>query len=166
MAQPLLTQQGILDALQDSLARFRTIINQLDEVQQQTAFSPEGWSVKDFLSHTSHWKAATHKLLVAYTHDQPLPPPTPDGDAGNAEAREMDKALSLPYVRTYWEEVHQHLTHLVSDDLNDQKLTEEVRAPWSASDSAPICEIIADICEHDAEHFAIIEQYFELVKQE
>lgn len=166
MAKQLLTQQDILDALQDDLTRFRTIINQLDEVQQQIAITPQGWSVKDFLAHTSHWKAATHKLLVAYTHDQPLPPPTPSGDAANAEAREMDKAMSLPQVRTYWEEVHEHMTHLVADDLDDKKLTEEVRAPWSETASSPICEIIVDICEHDAEHFDLIEQYFELGKAE
>lgn len=162
MAKQLPTQQGILDSLQNDLERFRTIINRLNEEQQQIAITPQGWSVKDFLAHTAHWKAATHKLLVAYTHDQPLPPPTPSGDTANAEARAQDKTMSLPQVRTYWEEVHQHMIHLVADDLNDKKLTEATRPPWSDTDTMPICEIVIDICAHDAEHLELIEQYFEL----
>lgn len=163
MATQLPTQQGLLVSLQEDLERFRTLMNRLNEEQQQVAFTPEGWSVKDFLAHMSHWKAATQKLLVAYTHDQPLPPVTPSGDEANAEAREMDKALSLPQVRNYWEETHEHLTHLVVDELDDEKLQEEVRPPWEDPDE-PICEIVASICEHDAEHFALIDQYFKVAE--
>lgn len=162
MAQQLPTQQQLIDGLQNDLERFRSLINRLDDEQQQIAITPEGWSVKDFLAHMSHWKAATHKLLVAYTHDQPLPPPTPSGDKANAEAHELDKTMSLPEVRTYWEEVHEHMTHLLVDNLDDKKLTDEVRTPWSETDTMPICTTITDICYHDAEHFELIEQYFEL----
>ena len=98
------TQQDLLDAFQNDHARFLKLINCLNEEQQQIAFTPEGWSAKDFLSHMSHWKAATLKLIVAYTHDQPLPPVTSSGDEANAEAREMDKELPLPKIRNYWEE--------------------------------------------------------------
>ena len=161
MAAQFPTQQGLLDAFQDDAARFQRVINALNEEQQQVAITPEGWSVKDFLAHMSHWKAATEKLLVAYTHDQPLPPATPWDDEANAEAREMDKALSLPQVRNYWEETNTHLIHLISDELDDERLREEVRPPWNGP-AVPICTIIADICEHDAEHFELIEQYFEI----
>ena len=162
MATQLPTQQGLLDSLQEDLARFQNLITQLNEEQQQVAITPEGWSVKDFLSHMSHWKAATQKLVVAYTHDQPLPSVTPSGDEANAEAREMDKSLSLPQVRNYWEETHEHFTHLVADELNDERLQEEVRPPWDEDTTEPICATLASICEHDAEHFALIEQYFEV----
>ena len=161
MATQLPTQQDLLDAFQEDAARFQRLILALDDVQQEQVFSPEGWSVKDFLAHMSHWKAATQKLLVAYTHDQPLPPVMPSGDEANAEAREVDKALSLPQVRNYWEETNTHLLHLIADELDDEKLKEEVRKPWS-DNSMPICMILADICEHDAEHFELIEQYFEI----
>jgi len=123
------TQQELLDAFQDNHERFLKLINLLDEEQQQIAFTPEGWSVKDLLSHMSHWKAATLKLIVAYTHDQPLPPVTPSADAANAEAREMDRELPLPEVRNYWEETHMHFIHVIADVLNDKKLQEEVRPP-------------------------------------
>jgi hypothetical protein len=162
LARQLPTQQGLLDALQDDAARFQKVINDLNEEQQQIAITPEGWSVKDFLSHMSHWKAATQKLIVAYTHDQPLPPVMPSGDEANEEAREMDKALSLPKVRNYWEETHMHFIHLVADELNDERLQEEVRLPWDEVTTEPLCTMIAYICEHDAEHFELIEQYFEL----
>jgi hypothetical protein len=98
LAAQLPTQQGLLDSLQEDHACFQQLINRLNEEEQQTAITPEGWSFKDFLSHMSHWKAATQKLIVAYTHDQPLPPVTPSGDKANAVAREMDKDLSLPQV--------------------------------------------------------------------
>jgi hypothetical protein len=74
------TQQDFLDGFQDNHERFLKLINHLNEEQQQIAFTPEGWSVKDFISHMSHWKAATLKLIVAYTHYQPLPPVTPLGN--------------------------------------------------------------------------------------
>ena len=158
------TQQDLLDSLQDDHARFQKLINQLNEEQQQIAFTPAGWSVKDFLSHMTHWKAATQKLIVAYTRDQPLPPVTPSGDEANAEAREMDKVLSLPEVRNYWEETHMHFTHLVSDELNDNKLQEVVRPPWDEHVTESLCSMVATICEHDDEHFEFIEQYFEIGK--
>ena len=119
MATPLPTQQGLLDSFHESHMRFQELITPLNDEEQQIAITPEGWSVKDFLAHMSHWKAATQKLIVAYTHDQPLPPVTPSGDEANAEAREMDKALSLPAVRNYWEETHMHMIHLIADELDD-----------------------------------------------
>jgi len=156
------SQQGILDSFQEDHTRFSRLINHLSEDQQQTAFTPEGWSVRDFLAHMAHWKAATLKLIVAYTHDQPLPPVMPSGDEANAEAREIDKALSLPQVRSYWEETHVNLTHLIADELDDEKLQDEVRPPWDENPPMSLCTIIADICGHDAEHFELIEQYFEI----
>ena len=165
MARELLTQQDFLDFLQDDDARFQKLITRLNDEEQQVAITPEGWSVKDFLAHMSHWKAATQKLLVAYTHDQPLPPVRPRDDEANEEARIMDKALSLPQVRNYWEETHMHLTHLVADELDDAKLQEEVRLPWEEDTTESICMMVASICEHDAEHFELIEQYFEIGKE-
>jgi hypothetical protein len=158
------TQQDLLDAFQDNHERFLKLINQLDEEQQQIPFTPEGWSVKDFLSHMSHWKAATLKLIVAYTHDQPLPPVTPSGDLANAETREMDKSFPLPQVRNYWEETHMHFTHVIADVLDDQKLQELVRPPWDEGTTQSLCSIAADIYEHDCEHLELIEQYFEIGK--
>ena len=158
------TQQELLDAFQDNHERFLKLINLLDEEQQQIAFTPEGWSVKDLLSHMSHWKAATLKLIVAYTHDQPLPPVTPSADAANAEAREMDRELPLPEVRNYWEETHMHFTHVIADVLDDDKLKEEVRSPWDEGVTESLCSIVASICDHDEEHFELIEQFFEIGK--
>ena len=162
MATPLPTQQGLLDCFHDSHARFQRLIPRLNDEEQQIAITPEGWSVKDFLAHMSHWKAATQKLIVAYIHDQPLPPVTPSGDEADAEAREMDKMLSLPEVRNYWEETQMHFIHLITDELDDEKLQEEVRPPWDEHTTEPLCTMVAYICEHDAEHFALIEQYFEI----
>ncbi len=54
------------------------------------------------------------------------------------------------------------LIHLISDELDDEKLQEKVRPPWDEHTTDPLCTIVAYICEHDAEHFALIEQYFEI----
>ncbi len=164
MATQRPTQQDLLDSLQDDHACFQKLINRLNEEEQQTPFTPEGWSAKDFLAHMSHLKAAAQMLIVAYTHDQPLPPVRPFGDKANAEARELDKELSLPEVRNYWEETHMHLTHLVADTLDDKKLQEEVRSPWEENVTEPLWSLVATICDHDAEHFELIEQYFEIGK--
>ena len=164
MTTQQLTQQELLDAFQNNHERFLKLISHLDEEQQQIAFTPKGWSVKDFLSHMSHWKAATLKLIVAYTHYQPLPPVTPSGNEANAEAREMDKELPLPKVRNYWEETHMHFIHVIADVLNDKKLQEEVRPPWDEDVTESLCSIVASICQHDDEHLELIEQYFEIGK--
>lgn len=156
------TQQELLEAFQDNHERFLKLIAQLNEEQQQTPFTPEGWSVKDLLSHMSHWKAATLKLIVAYTHYQPLPPVTLSGAEANEEAREMDKALSLPEVRNYWEETHMHFTHVIADVLDDKKLQEEVSPPWDEEVTEPLCSIVVSICGHDQKHLEVIEQYFEI----
>ena len=162
MATERPVQQGILDSFQQDHARFQRLVNQLSDEEQQVAITPEGWSARDFLAHMTHWKAATLKLIVAYTHDQPLPPVMPSGDEANAEARAMDKGLSLPQVRNNWEETHLSFTHLVADELDDERLQDEVRPPWDEYPAEPLCTIVASICEHDAEHFELIEQYFEL----
>jgi hypothetical protein len=159
------TKQQLLDSLQADLERFRHLITVLDDVQQQTEITPQGWTVKDFIAHMAHWKSATLKVIVAYTHDQPLPPVTPSGDEANAEAREVDKALSLPEVRNYWEDTHMHFTHVISDQLDDKRLLEEVRPPWDEDTVEPLCSQIASICEHDDEHLSLIEQYFEIGKE-
>ncbi len=165
MTTQQLTQQEILDLLQEDHARYQKIIHHLNDEEQQTAFTPEGWSVKDFLSHMSYWTAATHKVLVAYVHDQPLPPATPSGNEANAEVREIEKHFSLPKVRNYWEETHMHLTHLVVDELDDKKSQEETRPSWSENNTEPLWTQVVAVCEHDAEHFELIEQYFEIGKQ-
>jgi hypothetical protein len=86
----------------------------------------------------------------------------PRSDQANEEAREMDREVSLPQARNYWEETHMHFIHLVADELDDKKLQEEVRSPWDEHITERLCTMIASICEHDAEHFELIEQYFEI----
>ena len=162
MAKQLSTQRDFLDVLENDHARFHKLINRLNDEEQQTAFTPEGWSFKDFLSHMSYWREATKLVIVAYTHDQPLPPVASSGDEANEVVREMNKALSLPQVRNYWEETHIQLTHVVADELKDEKLQDEVRPPWDEHTTESLSSMVASICEHDMEHFELIEQYFEI----
>src|SRR5947208_15321247 len=98
MATQLPTQQDLLDSLYDDLSCFRKLINRLNDEEQQTPITPEGWSFKDFLSHMSHWKAATKMVIVADTNDQRLPPVTLSVDKAKSEGREMDKEITLPDV--------------------------------------------------------------------
>ena len=157
MSTPLPTQESLLESLKRDHDRFTILVSRLSEEQQLAPISPEGWSVKDFLAHMAHWKAVTHALLVAYTHDQPLPDVTPDGDEANAEMRKQDATRSLQDVHAYWEEFHTHLLHLVVDELDDKRLAEKVRPPWEGDEEA-ICVIVAEIIEHDREHFLLIER--------
>jgi len=56
-----------------------------------------------------------------------------------------------------WKEYHTHFVHLVADELDDKRLTETVRPPWGG-DEHEICVVIAEIIEHDREHFLLIER--------
>ncbi|GAC1355149.1 MAG: hypothetical protein NVS4B11_27590 [Ktedonobacteraceae bacterium] len=158
MPTPLPTQESLLESLKRDHDRFNILVHRLSEEQQLAPISPEGWSVKDFLAHTAHWKAAAHALLVAYTHDQPLPDVTPSGNEVNVEMRHQDGKRPLHSVHAYWEEFHTHLLHLVVDELDDKRLAETVRPPWGGDEEA-ICVIVAEIIEHDREHFLLIERF-------
>ncbi len=160
MSTPLPTQESLLESLKRDHDRFDILIHRLSDEQQLAPISPEGWSVKDFLAHMAHWKAVTHALLVAYTHDQPLPEVTPDGDEANAEMRQQDAKRLLQDVHQYWEAFHTHLLHLMVDELDDKRLVETVRPPWGG-DEEQICVIVAEILEHDREHFLLIERLVE-----
>ena len=157
MSTPLPTQESLLESLQRDADRFDILVSRVSEEQQLAPIQPEWWSVKDFLAHMAHWKAVTQALLVAYTHDQPLPEVTPSGDEVNEEMRQQDASRSLQDVHTYWKDYHTHLTHLVVDELDDKKLAETVRPPWDGDDER-VCVIVAEIIEHDREHFLLIER--------
>ncbi len=157
MSTPLPTQESLIESLRRDAERFDILVSKVSGEQQLAAISPEGWSVKDFIAHMAHWKAVTHALLVAYTHDQPLPDVTPSGDEVNAEMRQQDAVRSLQDVHAYWQEVHTHLLHLMVDELDDKKLDEAVRPPWGGEDEK-LCVIVAEIIEHDREHFLLIER--------
>lgn len=160
MSTPLPTQESLLESLKRDHERFDILVHRLSDEQQLAPISPEGWAVKDFLAHMAHWKAVTHALLVAYTHDQPLPEVTPSGDETNAEMRQQDAKRSLQDVHQYWEDFHTHLLHLVVDELDDKRLAETVRPPWGG-DEEQICVIVAEIIDHDREHFLLIERLVE-----
>ena len=157
MPTPLPTQESLLESMKHDQDRFDILTSRLSEEQLTAPISPEGWSVKDFLAHMAHWKAATHAVLVAYTHDQPLPDVTPSGDEANATMRQQDSSRSVQDVVTYWKETQTHFLHLLVDELDDKRLAETVRPPWGG-DEQEICGIVAEIIEHDREHFLLIER--------
>lgn len=158
-------RDNLLQDLQSNLDHFAHITSDLSAAEQVTPFTDEGWSIKDFLAHTAHWKKAAHALLVAYLHDQPLPPPEPSGDEANEVQRLRHASFSLREVQADWQANNTHLKHLIVDELDEQHLAKEVRVPWDAVDSASIYSILNDICEHDIEHFDFIEQRLNQIKQ-
>ncbi|HZR41749.1 MAG TPA: DinB family protein [Ktedonobacteraceae bacterium] len=162
MATSLPTRDMLLVSLRADQDRFNALVGLLSDADQEKAFTPEGWSVKDFLSHMTHWKRATHALLVAYFHDQPLPAAIPEGDEVNAQQRQQDAARPLADVQAAWEEVHERLQRLVRDEADDTRLADEVRLPWSDTEERPICLLIRSMCNHDAEHFTLIEHHFHI----
>lgn len=164
MANTHQTQEGLIESLRLDRTRFQHITNNLSTDEQEKPFSPEGWSIKDFIAHMAHWKKAAHALLVAYTHDQPLPPVEPSGDEPNAERRQCYSTLTLDEAQAFWEETNQQFIDLLADELDDARLSEEVRAPWSDDDTLTVCDLVADMCGHDAEHMDFIEQYFTISK--
>ena len=159
MAETPVTQESLIEDLNLDRTCLMNLLSKLNGTEQQAPFTDEGWSVKDLLAHMAHWKMATHTLLVAYTHDQPLPPVVPSGDEANAAQHQIYATLSLADALAFWEESHTHLQHLVADELTDERLSEEVRVPWDEHETDTLCALVEDMCAHDAEHTDTIEQY-------
>jgi hypothetical protein len=162
MADTQITQEGLAESLRLDQERFNLVTQKLSETGQVAPFTPEGWSVKDFLAHMAHWKQAAHAFLVAYVHDQPYPPFVESGDEANAKQQRIYASLSLPEAQSFWQETHTHMLHLVVDELDENHLHEEVRVPWNEEAMVSACELVADICGHDAEHFDLIEEHFKV----
>lgn len=164
MPETPITQADLIESLDRDRTCLIDLLSQLSEAEQQTPFTDEGWSVKDLLAHMAHWKKATQALLVAYVHDQPLPPVVPSGDEANEEQRQVYAALSLQDALDYWEETHTNLQHLVQDELSDDRMNEEVRTPWDEDETEALCGLVEDICAHDAEHTDTIEGYRKTIR--
>lgn len=164
MAETPITQEGLAESLRLDQKRFDLVIQSLSETVQVTPFTPEGWSVKDFLAHMAHWKQAAHAFLVAFVHDQPYPSVIESGDDANAKQQQIFASLSLQEAQTFWQETHTHMLHLVVDELDKDHLTEEVHVPWDEEDTEQACGLVAEMCEHDGEHFGLIEKHFNLAR--
>jgi hypothetical protein len=162
MADTQVTQEGLAESLRLDQARYNRLIQTLSEAEQVTPFTPEGWSVKDFLAHMAHWKQAAHAFLVAYIHDQPLPTFIESGDEANAKQQRIYASLSLQQAQSFWQEAHTHLLHLVVDELDEDHLTGEVHVPWDEEGTAPACTLVAEMCGHDVEHLELIERHFKI----
>ncbi len=158
-----MTQEQLVETLRLDQQHFDRITHALTATDQTTPFTPEGWSVKDFLAHAAHWKQAAHASLVAFVHDQPPPAPIASGDEANARQKQIYASLSLPEAQSFWQETHTQMLHLIVDELDENRLTSEVHVPWDASDTQPASTLIAEMCDHDTEHFAFIETHFNLI---
>ncbi len=162
-----ITQDSLIELLHSDHARFTQLMNRLNAEEQQKPFTPEGWSVKDFLAHMTHWKKLTHELVVALAHDQPFPKipeatDERDEDELNEIQRQIYAPLPLAEVQANWEQVQTYLEHIVVDELDDRRLSEEVPAPWDEDIMIASGALIADMCDHDAKHFERIEEHFQL----
>lgn len=155
-----ITQEGLAESLRLDQKRFDRVTLSLSETEQTTSFTSEGWSVKDFLAHMAYWKQAAHACLVAFVHDQPLPPVIESGDEANAKQQQIDASLSLPEAQSFWQETHTHMLHLVVDELDENRLTEEVHVPWDEVATEQACTLVTEMCGHDGEHFELIEKHF------
>ncbi|MHB8597427.1 MAG: DinB family protein [Ktedonobacteraceae bacterium] len=163
MADTQITQEGLAESLRLDRKRFDRVTQSLSETEQVTPFTPEGWSVKDFLAHMAHWKQAAHAFLVAFVHDQPLPAFIESGDEANATQQQIYASLSLQEAHSFWQETHTHMLNLVVDELDKNRLTEEVHVPWDEEDTEQACGLVAEMCGHDGEHFALIEKHFKII---
>lgn len=162
MADTQFTQEGLAESLRLDQERFNRVTQTLSETAQVTPFTSEGWSVKDFFAHMAHWKQAAHAFLVAFVHDQPLPAFVESGDEPNAKQQRIYSSLSLQEAQSFWQETHTHMLHLIVDELDADHLNAEVHVPWDEEAMASACELVADMCGHDAEHFDLIEGHFKL----
>lgn len=160
MADTQITQEGLAESLRQDQKHFDLVTQTLSETDQITPFTQEGWSVKDFLAHMAHWKQAAHAFLVAFVHDQPLPPFVESSDRANARQQQIYASLSLQEAQSFWQETHTHMLHLVVDELDENRLTEEVHVPWDEEGTEQACGLVAEMCGHDVEHFELIEGHF------
>lgn len=163
MTDTPMTQEHLVESLRLDQQRFDRITHALTATDQTTPFTAEGWSVKDFLAHMAHWKRAAHASLVAFVHDQPPPTPIASGDEANAKQQQIYASLSLPEAQSFWQEAHTQMLHLVVDELDENRITAEVHVPWDEIDTLPASTLVAEMCDHDSEHFELIEAHFKLI---
>jgi hypothetical protein len=154
------TQADLLALIRRDHSHFTVLTTRLSDGQQTQSFTQEGWSCQDFLDHMIAWNTALNLTLLAYLRHQPWPPIVPGGDEANAERRQACIGRSLEESRRRWEEVHAELQLLVQERLDDTRLMDSVRVLWDEEDTETIGGLIAEMMEHDREHFDLIRQHW------
>ncbi|MBN2551103.1 MAG: ClbS/DfsB family four-helix bundle protein [Anaerolineales bacterium] len=152
-----MTQDEILDALEEWREKLLEAIEGLSDEQLQQPGVTGEWSVKDILFHLSMWEAELVRLLwQAAQGDRPTSMhfTQVDVDQTNAAWTQRGQDRSLEQVFADLEAVRRQTVRRVMA-FSDQDLADPQRYPWL--DGRPLWEWIAsDSFEHEREHAAEI----------
>lgn len=152
-----MTQDEILDALEDQREKFLEAIDGLNEDQLTEPGVVGEWSVKDIMFHLTMWEAELVKLL--WQAAQGVQPTTvhfskTPVDELNAAWSALSRTRSLDQVIDDFAGVRKQTSRRVSA-FKDQDLKDVQRFPWLKGH--PLWEWIAeDSFKHEAEHTAQI----------
>jgi|DewCreStandDraft_4_1066084.scaffolds.fasta_scaffold167176_2 hypothetical protein len=152
-----MTQDEILDALEDQREKFLEAIDGLNEDQLTEPGVVGEWSVKDIMFHLTMWEAELVKLL--WQAAQGAQPTTvhfgkTPVDELNAAWSALSRTRSLDQVIDDFAGVRKQTSRRVSA-FKDQDLKDAQRFPWLKGH--PLWEWIAeDSFKHEAEHTAQI----------
>jgi uncharacterized protein (TIGR03083 family) len=148
-----MTQDEILDALEDEREKLLEAIDGLSDDQMTEPSLAGGWSVKDVLHHLAMWEAEMVKLL--WQAAQGARPTTihfahADVDKVNAAWHAAGKDRPLELVMTDFSGARKQTARRV-EGFQDEDLNDPKRYPWLKG--IPLWKWIAeDSFNHDAEH--------------
>ena len=157
-----MTNDEILDALEDQREAFLEAIDGLSDEQLEQPGVVGDWSVKDIMYHLTMWEAELVKLL--WQAAQGLQPTT--AQFGKTPVDELNAVWSLQAHNRTLEQViddfagvRKQTSHRLTA-FKDKDLNNPQRYPWL--DNHPLWVWIAeDSFKHEAEHLAQIQQWRE-----
>ena len=157
-----MTQDEILDALEDQREAFLEVIDGLSDEQIDQPGVVGDWSVKDIMFHLTLWEAELVKLL--WQAAQGVQPTTAHFDKTPVD--ELNAAWSLQSRNRTLEQVIDDFagvrkqTSRRLEAFKDKDLNDPQRYPWL--ENHPLWVWIAeDSFKHEAEHLAQIQQWRE-----
>lgn len=155
-----MTQDEILDALEDEREKLMEAIDGLDDERLCEPGAAGDWSIKDVLYHLSMWEAELVKLLwQAAQGDTPttIHFGKIDVDAVNARWHEQGQPRDLQQVLDDLQAVRKQTARRV-ERFSDADLNDPQRYPWLKNH--PLWVWIAeDSFKHEAEHTAQIQAW-------
>jgi hypothetical protein len=162
----------LLEDIEDSWVELNGALDRLTEAQKTTIRDPQGWGVKDHLTHMTAWERSMVFFLQGKPRHEGLGVEEGlylqrDYDEINAAIYEAGKDLTLNEAAAQFREAHAHLMSLVGpmtdEDLQkpySHYLPDEIR---DGDEPAALDMIYGNTADHFKEHLGWIR---ELVGQE
>lgn len=152
-----MTNQEILEAMQDSRAKLQKAISGLDDAAMHEPGVVGTWSVRDVLAHLTRWEAELVRLLFQLKQGQEPDFPTltnPDFDTINARFQKESVGRPLELIRADFTNVRlqtqRRLAEFTEKEINGPNVYPALKG------KSVFAYIAGNTFEHENEHTAQI----------